>query len=673
MHSNKLLLITAAFVTVLISAANFYALSARPLNLPDSPENMLSQDGDEAVVGARVARFSYVTGEAQIRRMDASDWERVTLNLPIVEGDEITTSPGSRIEIQFDSYTYLRLPEESYLRVVTLRAEGIALSLPRGIASFRLTEFNKNQAYFEVDAPGSTIAVQKAGMFRIDVGSSGVPEVRVSVTESGEARIYSESSGFLLKSGRTARVFVQGPDAGEWEIGQSQAYPDAFDNWAVARDVVIAKSLQDASYDKYYDRDIYGAEDLNNSGEWIYTQKYGYVWRPFPSATSGYANWSPYRYGQWRWMPPYGWTWVNDEPWGWATYHHGRWFYDAGYWNWSPYGADRYAQSVWSPAMVVVTVYGGNICWYPLPYTYAYYNFNYYYNAHSGWGHHGGGQGGNGGGGGGGIGPTPSPTPVTPVVAGGPLSRPKGPIRPPLEIVPPNGVVSIPATDFGRLAKGNLMPPLNVANGVLARVPTVTPTGPVLPVYADVRDRGARDVNVSRPRITNSENNARTGAAVRRPDAPLDQELRSTRMLGGRPPLMTNRDPAFTAIPGANIIRPTGAVERRPAVAPDPAVDRSPDRRPPSETQRAPIDRQPRYDPPVQIVPRDTERPRPTPRYEPPARQEPPASRPTAPRNDPPVNRPPAVRPEPPAAKPEPKPDSKPPLEENTGRKKDGI
>ena len=70
---------------------------------------------------------------------------------------------------------------------------------------------------------------------------------------------------------------------------------------ALERDAIIAKRIADAYYDKYYDQDIYGAEDLNDNGEWIYTRKYGYVWRPFRSSISSYANWSPYRYGHWRW------------------------------------------------------------------------------------------------------------------------------------------------------------------------------------------------------------------------------------------------------------------------------------------------------------------------------------------------------------------------------------
>ncbi len=433
----------AAFA--IVSSANAAEISK--VNIPDVLAGQTTIDDGQPDVTARVARISFIEGSVQLRRADSDVWEQATLNLPIVEGDEITTDPDARVEIQFDAYTHLRMAENGYLKVLNLKDEGIALSVPQGTISFHLTEFNRDKAYFEVDAPGSTVAVQQSGSFRIDAGKPGDQDIRVSVTDAGEARIYSATSGLLLKDGRSARIYVDGRNAGEWETGSAQAYTDDFDSWTSERDEVIARSLQNADYDKYYDSDIYGAEDLNNYGEWVYSRDYGYVWRPSSSAISAYVGWSPYRFGQWRWVPPFGWTWVNDEPWGWATYHHGRWFYDNGYWYWTPYGAIRYARSWWSPALVYITTYGGNICWYPLPYSYPFYNYNYYYYTSSGWpGHHHGGN--NGGSGGGGAGPTPTPTP--PVVAGGPLSHPKGPKTPPLGTVPPTGVVTVETINFGK-------------------------------------------------------------------------------------------------------------------------------------------------------------------------------------------------------------------------------
>ena len=44
----------------------------------------------------------------------------------------------------------------------------------------------------------------------------------------------------------------------------------------------------------------------------------------------------PYRYGHWAWISPWGWTWVDDAPWGFAPFHYGRWVYWGGAWGWCP-------------------------------------------------------------------------------------------------------------------------------------------------------------------------------------------------------------------------------------------------------------------------------------------------------------------------------------------------
>ncbi len=637
MRSRKLNFVTACLAVALSAAFNIYAAPANTVNLPDPAYGPVVSDDDIPDVTARVARISFISGSAQIRRADSKDWEAVTLNLPLVEGDEISTGPDGRIEIQFDVNTHLRMASDANLMISKLLDAGVAVSLPQGTISIHAAKFDKAKTYFEIDAPASTVAVQHSGRYRIDAGKPGDTEMSVAVTDSGEARIYSDTSGFSLKNGRSARVFIGGSNAGEWETASAaDRYTDDFDSWVAEREDAVASRMQTAAYDKYYDNDIYGAEDLNGFGEWIYTKNYGYVWRPYSSATSQYAGWSPYRYGRWSWVPPYGWTWVNDEPWGWATYHHGRWFYDSGNWYWTPYGAVRYSRSWWSPAMVWVSIWNDSICWYPLPYSYAYYNYNYYYNQHSGWGgNHGGGNHG-----GGGVGPTPTPTPIRPADGWGtgPMGTVKGPPRPPLGQVPPTGVVTVASDDFGRGTKGHRTAPLSVANGVLSRAPTDRQTAQVLPVNTN---RVNRDTN--RPPTVTADPNVRTGATTRRTDAPLDNELRTTRIFGGRPPLtVVNPMP-----PSGNTNRPTGAVVRPPTVTPTPDTTR----RPPTVTPTN-NDRPPRYEPPA-----NTNRP---PRYEPPARQDPPTTR--APRYDPPPRPDPPTtrtpRPEPPRS--EPKTDKKP-------------
>ena len=83
-------------------------------------------DDEVPDVTGRVARISFLTGDARVRRNGATDWEVAAQNLPLVEGDEIATSLGARLEIQFDVRTFVRLEGNSVLRITTFQDQGIA-------------------------------------------------------------------------------------------------------------------------------------------------------------------------------------------------------------------------------------------------------------------------------------------------------------------------------------------------------------------------------------------------------------------------------------------------------------------------------------------------------------------------------------------------------------------
>lgn len=631
------------FALAFITLSRVFILGATPaqtINLPDEEGSFAVADEDAPEVTARVARISFLRGDAQIRRAEGGDWERATLNLPIVEGDEITTSADARLEIQFDNNQHLRLAENAYLKVVTLKDNGIALSLSLGTMIARITRFDKDASFFEIDAPKTTVAVQKAGVYRIDAGQQNDAEIRVAVTQNGEARVYSNDAGFTLKNNRSARVFVDGPNLGEWEASDFARYSDEFDTWSLERDTTIAQRLRDAFYDKYYDRDIYGADDLNGYGDWVHTASYGYVWRPYRHVTSHYADWSPYRYGHWRWIPPYGWTWINDEPWGWATYHHGRWFFDDGYWYWSPYGYYRYSRSWWSPALVVLNIFNSNVCWYPLPYHYAYYNYNYYYNCHRGrrgchgGGHHGGGH-------------------YHPPIQTGGIKPPKPTIT--KVTIPPSSVVAMDTDDFGTNKKGIKKPPLSLANSVITKKVSDM-TDPILPAYSAIKV--SSEIKTQPPKADVVAAQAKVGAAPRKTDAPLDKELRTTRILGGREPLVITNDtggvkPVLITPSDTRDMRKTGAVTREPSVKQNtmPPIRQAPVQTPPAntgdDTNSQPVKVPPTRQPPVRQAPPQSDPPvRQPPRSQPAPTRQPPRSEPA------PTRQPPKQESKPPAKAP---------------------
>ncbi len=634
-------------------------------------------DDDIPEVTQRVVRVSVVQGEAQIRRAainneDSNDWERVVQNLPLVEGDEITTSDNTRLEIQFDRYTYLRLGENSYLKIVNLRDYGVAVSLPQGVLSVNFLRFDKDKTYFEIDAPYTTVAAQKAGTYRVDAGDSRSETVAVTVINNGQARVYSANSGFTLRDSRMAKITISGAYAGEPDIQSAPRFADEFEEWVLERHDVIASRLQKAKYNEYYTDDFYGAEDLNGNGEWIYTRDYGYVWRPYGNVTSVYDNWSPYRYGQWRLLPYYGWTWVNDEPWGWATYHHGRWVYYNGYWVWTPYSSRGASRSYWRPALVIFTTWGNNYCWYPLPYTYGYYDYNYYYNRRKtvinnnttvi-------------------VNPTPTPTSAVSVVT------PKVPFNTPIGQIPANAVVTVAAERFGiRGSQGFDTVSAETGKQIIAKTPERLDTPPKLPTRNELDNRITKEIRAEQPTVAVStrREQIKVGATTRKSDEPIDRQLREKQIFGDRQPVIRqsqfDKQETGGGIGMPTVTRSTGAVTREPKTDDNNNIE--PPRTPrntggnsfptnsggakadddDNDTRRTP--RQPAFDPPPprqspppvkQEEPRQeppSRQPSRQPTFDPPPRQEPPrASPPPPPKADPP----------PPPAKSEPAPEQKSP------------
>jgi hypothetical protein len=100
----------------------------------------------------------------------------------------------------------------------------------------------------------------------------------------------------------------------------------------------------------------YFHESLSPDGEWFENPSYGWCWTPYDLS----PDWRPYYDGHWVYTD-YGWSWASNEPWGWATYHYGRWFFDESYgWAWVP-GTE------WAPAWVAWRDGDDYVGWAPLP------------------------------------------------------------------------------------------------------------------------------------------------------------------------------------------------------------------------------------------------------------------------------------------------------------------
>jgi len=97
---------------------------------------------------------------------------------------------------------------------------------------------------------------------------------------------------------------------------------------------------------QYVSADVTGYEDLAAYGSWSNDPQYGEVWSP----NAPPAGWEPYRTGHWSYVAPWGWTWIDSQPWGYAPYHYGRWARREDRWYWVP--PQRNERAVYAPALV---------------------------------------------------------------------------------------------------------------------------------------------------------------------------------------------------------------------------------------------------------------------------------------------------------------------------------
>jgi len=305
-----------------------------------------------------VARISVMEGQVSVRRGDSGDWVAAVVNAPLMTGDDVTTGSNSRAEIQFDAGNALRMGGDAEVRLADLEYSRYQLQLARGTATYRV--LRPGSVDVEVETPSISVRPSKEGSYRITVNADGESEV---TARGNSVEVFSPKGSEWVNSGEM--LMARGPVADpEFQTGAAPTL-DAWDNWNDGRDRLELNSASD----QRVPTGVYGAEDLDNYGNWVNTPDYGQVWQPVVA-----ADWSPYGNGRWAWEDWYGWTWVSYDPWGWAPYHYGRWFNRAGF-GWCWYPGVMGVQHYWSPALVGFFGWGGeggggfgfgNIGWVPL-------------------------------------------------------------------------------------------------------------------------------------------------------------------------------------------------------------------------------------------------------------------------------------------------------------------
>ncbi len=302
----------------------------------------------------RVGRIAVLDGPALLRvdRQDAGS--AASLNWPIAAGAIVDTDPGARAEIWVGS-TAVRLGSRTRLEFSRLDDERVILNLGEGALSVTLRD-NQQAAEMEAHTPGGRIRFAGPGRYRIDTAEG---RTNVSV-HAGSALVDGRDRSLSVSAGRAASI---DPDGRATLYGE--LLHDALDDWAMERD----RATLAATAIRHVSPEMTGYADLDAYGDWGAVADYGTVW--YPRGVP--VGWAPYRQGRWAWVEPWGWTWIDEAPWGFAPFHYGRWLHIRGRWAWVP--GTRAARPIYAPALVAWVGDGGwslsvgsgpAVGWFPL-------------------------------------------------------------------------------------------------------------------------------------------------------------------------------------------------------------------------------------------------------------------------------------------------------------------
>ena len=304
----------------------------------------------------RVGRVAYVEGSVSIYQDPEFGWDQAYVNTPVTSRNSLWTDEGSRAEMRAGGLA-LRMADLTQLDVSHLDDDGIDAMIQRGALAIRVRHLarGENDVF---STPGAQFRLVADGRYRLDADADG-----------GESRLVVFAGRAVLQ-GADGEVLVDAGNAivvadGTYHFERASA--GELDRWADARD----RAWVERTVTQYVAPDITGYEELDAYGTWINEPGYGALWMP----TRVGADWVPYREGHWAWVSPWGWTWIDNEPWGYAPFHYGRWVHVRDRWCWYP--GRRIDRQAWAPALVgwiggsnfSVSVRGSTapaLGWYPL-------------------------------------------------------------------------------------------------------------------------------------------------------------------------------------------------------------------------------------------------------------------------------------------------------------------
>jgi hypothetical protein len=301
-------------------------------------------------------RVRLAQGDVQVKIAETGEWAPASVNMPLVEGDELWVPEESLAVIQTSNGANIRLSQDTALQVLRVDRDSYQFYLAQGYAY--VMSLAPRRSVYQFDTPDGSIRAFGNATFRIDI-----PDGETDVSVFKGSVLAENISGTTRVQAGTMLAFA---DDGFAELSPIPP-PDDWQRWNERRDRAVLARGESQRYLPDELR-VYSG-DLDENGRWVNVEGFGYCWTPTVLVI---GDWAPYRHGRWAWRGG-DYVWIGYEPWGWAPYHYGRWTFVARIgWCWVPPSrGDVY----WGPGYVGWVRTGDHVAWVPLAPRETYYGY----------------------------------------------------------------------------------------------------------------------------------------------------------------------------------------------------------------------------------------------------------------------------------------------------------
>jgi ferric-dicitrate binding protein FerR (iron transport regulator) len=126
---------------------------------------------DSGAESLGASRVSLIQGDVQVKIAETGEWAPASVNMPLIEGDELWVPEGSRAAIQTNNGSHIRLGADTALQVLRMDRDSYQFHLAQGDVYVLNRPLRRSTLQF--DTPDASIRAFRKSTFRIEVPDGG--------------------------------------------------------------------------------------------------------------------------------------------------------------------------------------------------------------------------------------------------------------------------------------------------------------------------------------------------------------------------------------------------------------------------------------------------------------------------------------------------------------------